>query len=110
MSDFEVFKSNLIKLRTQFKLNKCDVETLAGFSLNKYLRIENGEQEATLSDLEKISAVYNLKAFQIINPQLRVPKVSLLPQSTKDIIKQNSNVPTIRKQGKWNLNDPNDTC
>lgn len=104
MSDQQTFITNILKLREHFKLNKGDIDILTGFSQNKYSRIENGDQEAVLSDLTSIANIYNLNAFQLLNPKLKIPMLSSLPDSAKTIIRGNSNA-TLRNQGKWNLNE-----
>lgn len=79
----------IIKLyRLEFNLTQDSVELLAQLKPLQYSRIESGKQNPDLQDVARISQVYGLKCYELLNPAQPNPSYKNLPKETQKMIKK----------------------
>jgi len=80
-----VFYTNLEKLRKHFRLNKTIIGNFLKWSTLKYARIHNRKQKPILDDIIEIANMYGLRATDLMNPDMPVPKLYMLQSGLQKI-------------------------
>jgi len=87
--EYSIVLQNLEKLRLFFNIEMQEIDESVELGKNTYSRIISGKQSIKLNELISIGRkIYNLKAIQILNPNLKIPSIQSLPKIVRDIVKE----------------------
>lgn len=65
---------NIKKLREDRGLRQKEVASAIGIGYSNYNKIENGNREISVTELQRLAAFYNISVDQVLNPDDGVPK------------------------------------
>src|SRR5690606_37122570 len=87
--EYSIVLQNLEKLRLFFNIEMQEIDESVELGKNTYSRIISGKQSIKLNELISIGRkIYNLKAIQILNPNMKNPSIQSLPKIVRDSVNE----------------------
>jgi transcriptional regulator with XRE-family HTH domain len=74
--------SNIKRLREEKGLLQKQVASIVGLGVSHYSKIENGQREASVELLDKLSGFYGISIDQIVHMETQVPKEITIEDKT----------------------------
>lgn len=101
--EYNLIIVNLENLRSSLNIEMQEIDEHAELGTNTYSRIIKKKQPIRVDELISIGTkIYNLKAIQILNANLKIPAIRSLPIAIREIAKERIGK-TIRTQEKRDI-------